>query len=1415
MTPKSKDAVPNAVISSKKPTLQREVVAEASSNSVSNAQSDSDSDVSFSRMKGLDDLESSDESDDDETPQKERAVVSPKSVPSQSPKYQKPIDHVQRQTPITSPHDSSPSAHEKHPDSSRKVGNLAKMFESKNIPLMRVATISDMEQIKREAQERSLAHPQSPDKIDTRANQSSLARTIAPPASPQRAPKADATSAISHHEPSFASVADRASMFEKSTRSSTPPSLPVQPINRATSQSQQNNRAAVQPKTNAVAKATSSTPVKQSARPSPRPATSDSRPSKQASVATTKPSQKKQTPQAVAQVAPPKPKATKAVTSDHGNYGEFLYSRGLSQIGRKEQMAESIKKEEIEKLTFKPQISEYAQKKAYRDPVEVRTLKFHQEKQQKLEQIAESIRIQEEKTLTFTPKINDYEISRRRATTITEEMQEDIEARRDHLLRLQKRFDELELESIQGAPNISEHARSLVRTEPIYARLIRWKNEIDHRREAALNEKFKQEAKRRESTVIQVEDRLYQEAKARKLKMKQIQATSQVQAEELRKASRVNPKSAELSSRRLLKDIQSVVDAIDVEGTGLINYTQLEDILAPCFAFSSASKEHVSSLTKELWDYLVSLDDNTEESNDSINSLNLLRFFNTVLGLHDDEKERKIEASKGTLGKLVKRFRSIQTNPHAYRLLNYLSKKNRDAIERIDKQMEECTFKPTINEKSLSILAAKEEELETGSRAERLYQQAVSMQEKQRALEQRKKELEMEECTFAPKISAHPRSLQSSIVQEDDQEEPEKVDPFERLHAASKTKARNLAAVKQLDTAEYTFRPNINKSLTPKQPIHKPKGFDEKVERMRKFKEEKALEEIEKQKRFETKKFSKQVKPFNLSTGQKVSKEPLMFIEVNLGPRRAGRIAIHDGDTPGELARKFASVYKISQDECVQLEEMLYSQMKPYISDFGIEGDLVLGATLLVAGTYVGGTEADSVCNWFRVSRDETTFAHIGEGVMYRLEQADLGCYIQVEYIPLRLGGIEGDVHLARTLSVITVGKPRVHHVVLTMIDPRDPMKGLVGSGYYECGVEGSSYFEWKRLKPTGELELIDGENERQYAPTQDDFGCRLIFGYMPINEDGDHGDIVYSEPSDVILPPFPFVEDFHVFGDAAEGGVLSGGGEFRNGTEGQCRWRWYRQVYGSEKMDLISEAHNHQYVPSDRDVGCILWCECTPIDDSGKVGQPVSAPSSIIEIATPRISEARLNGGPWYSDSWVATWQFAGGAKRNSAVYWYRSHDEVTWEPLKVTGPTFRGTADDIGCIIRAQIVPILSDGSSGEPFAVETGPLAMGPEVKTQLDEITSSGEAAFPVVQQLSDGGSLYGTLVLSADSVDLWHGNNAILRWSCSSNVKAMLDDEDDKKIYLMSPPATCILKAESRLQRDLIAISLRNWCGQPS
>ncbi|KAL0484223.1 hypothetical protein AKO1_004778, partial [Acrasis kona] len=71
-------------------------------------------------------------------------------------------------------------------------------------------------------------------------------------------------------------------------------------------------------------------------------------------------------------------------------------------------------------------------------------------------------------------------------------------------------------------------------------------------------------------------------------------------------------------------------------------------------------------------------------------------------------------------------------------------------------------------------------------------------------------------------------------------------------------------------------------------------------------------------------------KPFNFQLSRRLETRvrALLYMDVNLGPGRTGRIGIHEGDDPKTLAKNFAASYKLDDVLTKRLEELIRDNMK-------------------------------------------------------------------------------------------------------------------------------------------------------------------------------------------------------------------------------------------------------------------------------------------------------------------------------------------------------------------------------------------------------------------------------------------------------------------------------------------------------
>lgn len=76
-------------------------------------------------------------------------------------------------------------------------------------------------------------------------------------------------------------------------------------------------------------------------------------------------------------------------------------------------------------------------------------------------------------------------------------------------------------------------------------------------------------------------------------------------------------------------------------------------------------------------------------------------------------------------------------------------------------------------------------------------------------------------------------------------------------------------------------------------------------------------------------KFSIRDTPMMEGEDESEEEQPLLYVDVNLGPEGNQRIVMYEGDDPNDVARKFADQYDLDQE----MEERLQSLLKEQIQN--------------------------------------------------------------------------------------------------------------------------------------------------------------------------------------------------------------------------------------------------------------------------------------------------------------------------------------------------------------------------------------------------------------------------------------------------------------------------------------------------
>jgi len=149
------------------------------------------------------------------------------------------------------------------------------------------------------------------------------------------------------------------------------------------------------------------------------------------------------------------------------------------------------------------------------------------------------------------------------------------------------------------------------------------------------------------------------------------------------------------------------------------------------------------------------------------------------------------------------------------------------------------------------------------------------------------------------------------------------------------------ALKKQEEMRECTFQPQLlprtNCSATPPQP----RNFDVAIARMRSANDRRAKqhqernhvpcgENYEKLRRLGAKPFSWDSEDKHC-TGAAVRQAPMMYVDVNVGRGRTGRIGVREGDDLQVLSRNFAKVWSLDGETVLKLEEILHQAIHQHM----------------------------------------------------------------------------------------------------------------------------------------------------------------------------------------------------------------------------------------------------------------------------------------------------------------------------------------------------------------------------------------------------------------------------------------------------------------------------------------------------
>ncbi|KAH9288233.1 hypothetical protein KI387_032350, partial [Taxus chinensis] len=402
--------------------------------------------------------------------------------------------------------------------------------------------------------------------------------------------------------------------------------------------------------------------------------------------------------------------------------------------------------------------------------------------------------------------------------------------------------------------------------------------------------------------------------------------------------------------------------------------------------------------------------------------------------------------------------------------------------------------------------------------------------------------------------------------------------------------------------------------------------------------------------------------------------------------------------------------------------------------------------------SYYGGREGGGQYTWYRITQElndkelldacngSENVNALATSTAYIPKLEDVGAYLAVRWVPSRKDGRLGRALVARSRLPVAPAPPAVCNVRI-----EESSSGVyVGEGKYYGGLEGNSQFSWYRETEDGTMSQIRGAKSKCYEVTDDDYTCRLLFGYTPVRSDGVMGELCLSEPGNMILPEMPKVQKLVLTGKAVEGEILTAVEVIPKGESQQRIWekykkevkyQWSRSESGdSQTFEALLIQRSCSYKVRLEDVGCWLQCECVVSDIFDRSSEHVSAISGPVSPGAPRVDKLEIEGRGYHTNLYAVRGIYSGGKEGKSKIQWLRSmvgSPDLISIPGEV-GRMYEANVDDVGYRLVAVYTPVREDGMEGTPVSTSTEPIAVEPEVLKEVKQKLELGAVKFEALR-----------------------------------------------------------------------------------
>ncbi|KAL5577368.1 hypothetical protein UlMin_019067 [Ulmus minor] len=411
--------------------------------------------------------------------------------------------------------------------------------------------------------------------------------------------------------------------------------------------------------------------------------------------------------------------------------------------------------------------------------------------------------------------------------------------------------------------------------------------------------------------------------------------------------------------------------------------------------------------------------------------------------------------------------------------------------------------------------------------------------------------------------------------------------------------------------------------------------------------------------------------------------------------------------------------------------------------------DCCEGTEIVPQKSYFGGQEGVGEYIWYRTKSklDGTALVEISNAcddvvlcsktLTYTPSLEHVGAYLALYWLPTRSDGQCGKPLVATCDSPVAPAPPVVSNVRVVELS----LGNYSGEGEYFGGYEGASLFSWYRETTDGTIILINGATSRTYEVTDEDYNCRLLFGYTPVRSDSVVGKLKLSEPTDIVLPELPKVEVLALTGKATEGDVLTAVEVIPKSETQQHVWNKYKKDVKYQWFCLSGVEDNKTFepLPTHRscsyklrleDIGKCLRCECIVTDVFGRSSEPVYAETDPILPGIPKIDKLEIEGRGFHTNLYAVRGSYSGGKEGKSRIQWLRSmvgSPDLISIPGEV-GRMYEANVDDVGYRLVAVYTPVREDGVEGLPVSASTDPIAVEPDVLKEVKQKLDLGSVKF---------------------------------------------------------------------------------------